>query len=126
RVKRTGWRVHLMSYNQGNIGQAEDYGFMQELPEITNQQLPVILIERYQCKPMTAPLEGANSKIRVNKAGTSVTTKDKTSEQFPIHRLPLESTNPSDSFKYLMMRREWRNLVRVRSVQNLSDSSVRG
>ncbi|VTQ01725.1 Uncharacterised protein [Sphingobacterium daejeonense] len=28
---RTGWKVVLMSRNQGNIGQAEEYNFMQEL-----------------------------------------------------------------------------------------------
>src|SRR5690606_22133151 len=126
RGKRTGWRVQLMSLNQGNIGQAEEYGFMQELFTGSNRKLPEILIDRYQCKQLKASLEGAKTKIVVNKAGTSVTTKDIESVQLPIHRLRLESTSPSDSFKYLMMRREWRNLVRVRTVQNLSDSSVRG
>lgn len=126
RGKRTGWRVQLMSLNQGNIGQAEEYGFMQELFSGSNRKLPEILIDRYQCKPLKASLEGAKTKIVPNKAGSSVTTKDKSSEKLPIHRLPLESTNPSDSFKYLMMRREWRNLVRGRLVRNISDSGVRG
>lgn len=123
---RTGWRVNLMSRNQGNIGQAEEYIFMQELFSGSNPKLPKIDIDFFECKQLKASLEGARTKIVSNKRGASVTTKDKTSEKFPIHRLPMESTNPSDSFKYLMMRREWRNLVKHKGVQNISDSSVVG
>lgn len=123
---RTGWRVNLMSLNQGNIGQAEEYGFMQDLFSGANRKLPKIRIDRYQCKPLKASLELAKTKIRTSKGGAKVTTKDKTSEQFPIHRLPLESTNPSDSFKYLMMRREWRALVRAKSNSGIMDSGTVG
>lgn len=123
---RTGWRVNLMSLNQGNIGQAEEYGFMQDLFSGANRKLPKIMIDRYQCKPLKASLELAKTKIRTSKGGAKVTTKDKTSEQFPIHRLPLESTNPSDSFKYLMMRREWRALVRAKSNSGIMDSGTVG
>lgn len=123
---RTGWKVNLMSRNQGNIGQAEEYIFMQELFSGSNPKLPKIDIDFFECKQLKASLEGARTKIIPNKRGASVTTKDKTSEKFPIHRLPMESTNPSDSFKYLMMRREWRNLVKHKGVQNISDSSVVG
>ncbi|MGJ1419983.1 hypothetical protein ACR79T_10180 [Sphingobacterium spiritivorum] len=123
---RTGWRVNLMSLNQGNIPQNEEYVFMQELLSSTHSKLPKILIDRYQCKPLKESLQKAKTKIVVNKSGSSVTTKDKSSEKLPIHMLPLESTNPSDSFKYLMMRREWRNLVKARGTSGVSDSSVRG
>ncbi len=121
---RSGWKVVLMSRNQGNIGQAEEYVFMQDLLSGTNHKLPKVEIDFFECKPLKASLEGARTKIVPNKKGASVTTKDKTSEKLPIHRLPMESTNPSDSFKYLIMRREWRSLIRTRSVQNISDSSV--
>ncbi|HIY76393.1 MAG TPA: hypothetical protein H9825_09035 [Candidatus Sphingobacterium stercorigallinarum] len=123
---RTGWRVVLMSRNQGNIGQAEEYVFMQDLFSGSNPKLPKVLIDIYESKYLKASLEGAKTKIVPNKARASVTTKDKSSEKLPIHRLPLESTNASDSFKYLMMRREWRILVRKKSTQNISDSSVVG
>ncbi|VTQ01721.1 hypothetical protein [Sphingobacterium daejeonense] len=86
--------------------------------------MPKVEIDFFECKPLKASLEGARTKIVPNKKGASVTTKDKSSEKLPIHRLPMESTNPSDSFKYLMMRREWRSLIRYRSAQNISDSSV--
>src|SRR5690606_22079697 len=81
RGKRTGWRVQLMSLNQGNIGQAEEYGFMQELFSGSNRKLPEILIDRYQCKPLKASREGGRTKIGVNKAGTPVTTKQRKPEQ---------------------------------------------
>lgn len=123
--KRTGWKVVLMSLNQGNIGQAEEYGFMRELFLGMNPQLPKVMIDMYQCKPLKASLEIARIKIVTNKSGTKVITKDKTSEKFPIHRLPMESTNPSDSFKYLMMRRAWRTLIKTKVTQHLQDTSVR-
>lgn len=123
--KRTGWRVNLMSLNQGNIGQAEEYVFMQTLLSEVNPKLPKVKIDMYQCKPLKASLEMAQTRITTNKSGASVITKNKSSEKLPIHRLPLESTNPSDSFKYLMMRREWRNLVKIRTTLNLQDSTVR-
>ncbi|WP_312139497.1 hypothetical protein [Sphingobacterium sp.] len=121
---RTGWKVILMSRNQGNIGQAEEYIFMQELFSGSNYKLPRVEIDFFECKQLKASLEGARTKIVSSKRGSSITTKDKTSEKLPIHRLPMESTNPSDSFKYLIMRREWRNLIKHKGIQNLSDSSV--
>ncbi len=121
---RTGWKVVLMSRNQGNIGQAEEYNFMQELLSGTNPKLPKVEIDFFECKSLKASLECARTKIVPNKKGASIISKDKSSEKLPTHRLPLESTNPSDSFKYLMMRREWRNLIRYSSTKNISDSSV--
>lgn len=123
RGKRTNWRIQLMSLNQGNIMQTEEYGFMQELLQGTNSKLPQLLIDSYQCKQLKASYENALVKIVVRKDGKSVITKDKSSEKLPIAQLPMGSTNPSDSGKYLLMRREWRNLVRQRTTQNLSDPS---
>lgn len=119
--KRTGWTVMLMSRNQGNIGQNEEYNFMQELLSGHNHKMPKVLIDFYHCKPLRASLEGARTKK--NTKGHIV--KDKKSESLPIHRLPMESTNPSDSFKYLMMRREWRSLVRSGASTYVGDVSIR-
>lgn len=105
--KRTGWRVVLMSEGQGNIGINEEYNFMLELLSGKNKVLPKVKIDMYHCKPVKCSLEKA--KAKKNTKGLIV--KDKTTEQLPLKRLPLESTNPSDSFKYLMMRRNWRTLV---------------
>jgi len=119
--KRTGWTVILMSKNQGNIGQNEEYIFMQELLSGHNHKLPKVLIDFSNCKQLKASLE--NARTEKNRKGQIV--KNKKSEKLPIHRLPLESTNPSDSFKYLMMRREWRKLIRSNANSYVGDVSVR-
>jgi hypothetical protein len=121
----TGWKVHLMSLNQGNIGQFEEFVFMQQLLSGSNPRLPVLKIDRFQCKQLKSSIEGAKTKIVLGRKGVSITTKDKSSEKLDLDRLPMESTNPSDSFKYLMMRRQWRNIVRVKRNTSVMSSSVR-
>jgi hypothetical protein len=113
--KRTGWRCILMSEGQGNIPMNEEYGFMMELLSGNNKKMPKVAIDFYHCKPIRCSLELAPAKIKES-GGKKIVVKVKKSESLPIHRLPLESTNPSDSFKYLMMRRTWRNLVHKREV----------
>ena len=98
--KKTGWRVQLMSRKQGNITQTDEYYFMQVFMSGTSRKLPKLLIDAHQCKPLKASLEGARTQITKGRI-----CKDKRSEKLPTHRLPLESTNPSDSFKYLLMRK---------------------
>lgn len=107
--KPTGWKVTLISKGQGNIGVNEEYNFMMQLFSGVNRKLPVPEIDFYNCKELRVSLQDA--KPVKNKKGQI--EKDKKSEKLPIHRLPLESTNPSDSFKYLMMRRQWRQLVKA-------------
>jgi hypothetical protein len=121
---KTGWRVNLMSLAQGNIGQFEEFVFMQELLSGSNKALPKVMIDRFQCKPLKSSLEGAKTKIVEGKKG-SITTKDKSSEKLEIERLPMESTNASDSFKYLMMRRAWRNIIRTKRNKTIMSSTVR-
>jgi hypothetical protein len=62
------------------------------------------MIDYFHCKPLRCSLQPAKIKKRINR-NRSIVAKEKTSEKLPIHRLPLESTNASDSFKYLMMRK---------------------
>ncbi|MFO7825198.1 MAG: hypothetical protein R6V72_14765 [Cyclobacterium sp.] len=52
--------------------------------------------------------------------------KDKTPEKLSIHRLPLESTNPSDSFDYLIMHKTWHWHVRSSSKPEVGEERVRG
>lgn len=119
---KTGWKVILCSENQGNIGQNEEYSFMQQLFAGTNRQLPKVLIDMYNCKPLKCSLEV--TKTQKNAKGQII--KDKRTEKLPIKRLPLESSNPSDSFKYLLMTRRNRKLIKARSAQSAGDASVRG
>ena len=87
-----------MSIGQGNIGQGDEYIFMQELLAGHNKYLPQVLIDAYQCKPLKASLENARTRVSKGKI-----CKDKRSEHLPVAELPMRSTKPSDSFKYLMM-----------------------
>jgi hypothetical protein len=121
---RTGWKCVLMSEGQGNIPMNEEYSFMMDLLSGNNKKLPKVMIDFYHCKPIRCSLEMAPAKIKESGPKTIV-VKNKKSETMAIHRLPLESTNPSDSFKYLMMRRNWRKLVSRREVYTGS-ASVRG
>ena len=118
---KTGWKVILMSEGQGNIGINEEWVFMNELLNGYNKRLPKVLIDAYHCKPLKCSLEG--TKARKNSKGEMV--KDKTTEKLPIHRLPLESSNPSDAFKYLMMRKAWRKLIRAKREIDVGDAIVR-
>ena len=104
--RRTGWTVQLMSINQGNIGQPEEYSFMQEIMSERNPRLPVIRIDAYAAKNLKLSLERARTAVR-----NGVVFKDKRSEKLPVEQLPTESTNPSDSFKYLVMTRHLRGLA---------------
>lgn len=120
--KKTGWKVVLMSLGEGNIEQNAEYNFMQELFQENTRGLPKVLIDFHRCKPLRSSLELARTHI--NSKGEVV--KDKKSEKLePIKRLVLESTNPSDSFKYLMMRKSWRILVSGRKKPYTGTASVR-
>lgn len=106
----TGWNVHLMSLGQGNIGQAEEYDFMLRFMSDAEPRLPELRIDAFAAKPLKLSLENARTRVR-----DGMTHKDKSSEKLEISRLPLESTNPSDSFKYLVMTKEWRDLLKRRA-----------
>lgn len=107
---RTGWVVHLMSQSQDTIYQSEEYNFMQVIMSETNPRLPVIRIDAYACKELKSSLEMARTKVK-----DGIIHKDKSSEKLPVSELPMKSTNPSDSFKYLLMSKERRKIVKNRS-----------
>lgn len=110
---RTGWTVNLMSRRQSNIPQAEEYGFMQELMS-DEKKLPQLLVDAINCKEMVSSIEKAPAGIRY--VGTEkVVFKVKKSEKLAPKKLPLFSTNFSDAFKYLMMRKKWRNIVKLKN-----------
>ncbi|MDD7454957.1 MAG: hypothetical protein PUK70_01705 [Bacteroidales bacterium] len=106
---RSGWTVQLMSIGQGNITQSEEYAFMQELLAETNYRMPVIRIDAYAARELKLSLENARTKVK-----NGVVGKDKSSEKLPVNELPTKSTNPSDSFKYLLMTKKLRQLAQGR------------
>lgn len=100
--KRTGWRVILRSLGQSNITHDEEFDLMNQMMGEKNAKLPRLLIDRYECPRLKSSLELAPLERNKGKM-----VKVKKSEKLPIKRLPHESTNMSDAFKYLMCRREY-------------------
>lgn len=100
--RRTGWKVILKSVGQGNITHDEEFDLMNQMMGEKNPKLPRLLIDRYECPRLKSSLELAPLERNKGKI-----VKIKKSEKLPIKRLPLESTNMSDAFKYLICRRKY-------------------
>jgi len=122
--KPTGWKVVLMSIGQGNIESWVEYDFMIELLDGKNPKLPDVEVDMYNCKELKSSLEKAPVKM-VTRKGKKYVNKDKSSESLPSHRLPLESTNFSDAFKYLMCRRKWMKVVKATRSISTGTVSIR-
>jgi hypothetical protein len=101
---KTGWKVMLMSIGQGNITHAQEFDLMTTMMGERDRRLPVLQIDMYECKTLKSSMELAKVKKDPN---TKRIKKDKSSEKLPTKRLPLESTNMSDAFKYLICRKKW-------------------
>lgn len=104
--RRTGWTVELRSRRQGIIRQHAEFNFMHELMRGENRALPLLLIDTLNCAELVSSIEGAKAEVRY-KGNEKVVAKVKKSEKLEPKKLPRLSTNFSDAFKYLMMRREW-------------------
>jgi hypothetical protein len=102
--KSTGWEVKLMSIGQGDILHTEEYDLMSVMMDETDRRLRKLRIDQYNCKELKSSLELARM---LPGTGKEKVQKDKSSEKLPANRLPMESTNMSDAFKYLICRKEW-------------------
>lgn len=111
---RTGWNVVLMSRKQSVIHQDAEYNFMLELMGGKNPALPLLLVDANNCAEMVSSIEGARQEVKY-RGNAKVVAKVKKTEKLDIKKLPRLSTNFSDAFKYLMMRRAWINAVRPKS-----------
>lgn len=121
--KRTGWTVILMSIGQKNITHSEEFDLMNELMSGRNPNLPDLMIDAHECKELKSSLELAP----VEKDSRGNIKKIKSSEKLASHRLPAESTNFSDAFKYLLCRKKYLNIVKHRKTFNqLGEVKVRG
>lgn len=107
--KPTGWRVKLMSVAQRNIEHQEEYDLMIDMMSNRNSKLPRLLIDMYECRELKSSIENAPLRKVQNKL-----KKDKRSEQLPAHRLPMESTNMSDAFKYFVCRPHYLNISKMK------------
>lgn len=110
--RRTGWEVNLMSRRQGVIYQHQEYEFMQELLSGRNPRLPRLLVDSVNCPELVSSIEGARAAVKF-KGERKIMVKVKKSEKLEPKKLPKLSTNFSDAFKYLMMRRQWMSASKV-------------
>jgi hypothetical protein len=122
--KPTGWNVVLMSVGQGNITHSEEFDLMTELMSDLNRHLPTLLIDAHECRELKSSLELAPL-IKDTRGNIK---KDKSSEKLASHRLPFESTNFSDAFKYLLCRKKYLKIMKYHRHSSTfsGDVTVRG
>lgn len=113
--RRTGWTVTLMSRKQANIDQHAEYGFMRELLSGDNKVLPSLIIDALNCPELISSIEHAKAYVKY-RGNVKVVSKIKKSEKLSEKKLPKFSTNYSDAFKYLMMRKNWLAAIRKKNV----------
>ena len=97
-LQSRGWMVQLMSLDQGNIPHDAKWILINDMLAETNiERYPVIHINEDNCKCLKSSLNMAPSE---KYKGTI--RKVKKSEKLPLQRLPMESTNMSDAFDYVI------------------------
>lgn len=60
----------------------------------------------FTAREMVSSIEGAKAEVKY-RGNVKIVAKVKRSEKLEPKKLPMFSTNFSDAFKYLMMRRKW-------------------
>ena len=103
---RTGWVVNLMSRKQGVIRQNAEYNFMTQFLGATCPALPSLMVDAVNCRELVSSIELAKAEITYV-GNAKIVRKVKKSEKLDLKKLPMLSTNFSDAFKYLVMRKEW-------------------
>ncbi len=105
----TGWTVELMSLGQGDITMEDEYIVCRDVMIEHNPTLPRLRIDALNCRTLKLSLENAKTIIDSKKR----VGKDKRSEKSTDPKKLLESTNFTDAFKYLIMREEWIEIVKI-------------
>lgn len=114
--RRTGWTVNLKSRKQSTIRQNAEFDFMHEFMRGENKKLPALLVDALNCPEMISSIEGARAEVKY-RGSVKVVAKVKKTEKLEAKKLPRLSTNFSDAFKYLLMRREWIKAISVSGSQ---------
>lgn len=114
--RRTGWTVNLKSRKQSTIRQNAEFDFMHEFMRGENKKLPALLVDALNCPEMISSIEGARAEVKY-RGSVKLVAKVKKTEKLEAKKLPRLSTNFSDAFKYLLMRREWIKAINVSGSQ---------
>lgn len=123
--RRTGWTVILKSRKQSTIKQHAEYDFMHELMRGENDRLPKLLVDALNCPEMISSIEGAKAEVKY-RGQQKIVAKVKKTEKLGAKKLPRLSTNFSDAFKYLMMRREWLNATKTNQISLSNAAELAG
>jgi hypothetical protein len=112
---RTGWSVNLMSRGQDTIFHYQEYNLIKQILEEKTEGLPILRIDKMMCRELKSSMELSKIIEKINpKTGSKTIHKDKSSESLTNSQLPMNSTNMSDAFKYLMYREEWADIANRR------------
>jgi len=118
---RTGWIVNLKSRKQGIIRQNAEYTFMITLLGGTCPALPALQVDALNCREMISSIELAKAEVTYQ-GDSKIVRKVKKTEKLDLKKLPMLSTNFSDAFKYLLMRKDWLSVAH-RTVSTSGSSS---
>lgn len=118
---RSGWIVQLMSTAQGNINHQDKYNLMNTMMGEKDKRLPRILIDQWECKELRSQLEI----VPIKTGNKGEVLKEKKSDKLPVDRLPLESTNLSDAFDYLICRKKWMDIAKQKRQIELSSIGIK-
>ena len=110
-----------MSTGQGNIPHPDKFNLMNVLMGEKEKRLPKLQIDQWECKELINQLEIAPTR----QGNRGELQKDKKSDKLAISRLPMESTNLSDAFDYLICRRAWLDIAKQRQIVQMSDIKIR-
>ncbi len=105
-----------------NITCAEEFDLMNDWMSGNDHRYAKLLIDRFECKELKSSLE--NTPVYKDNKGNI--KKDKKGDKLPVLRLPMESTNLSDAFKYLLCRKQYLNISKSKRSLSIGDVRVRG
>lgn len=121
------WVVELKSKNQRTIYHDEEFNYAKKLMGEYYDGIPKLKIDRYQCRELKSSLELSKTKMSKNRrTGSTETLKDKSSEKLELKKLPMNSTNFSDAFKYLMWRPKWVKIASNRKTGSMMEPGAVG